>query len=144
MGFVGEHALFGAAAAPAFLAADFLGAVAGGIHIALLERLDLVEQEPAGEEPVEALLARGLAFDLEPRGTVDQLHAGGALVDVLAAVAAGADEGLLDVGLAHAERAHALGELGFLLRADGKCAHAVSVALRRRKRNGRGERKGSQ
>ncbi|OHE82140.1 MAG: hypothetical protein A2107_07785 [Verrucomicrobia bacterium GWF2_62_7] len=33
VGFVGKHALFGAAAATAFLVADLLGAVAGGFRI---------------------------------------------------------------------------------------------------------------
>ncbi len=136
VGFVGEHALFGAAAAPAFLAADFLDTGALGIDVTFLERFDLVEQEPAGEEAVECLLARGLAFDPQTGRTVEQHHAGGGLVDVLAAVTARPDKGLFEVGVAHAERGHALRELGFLFGADGKRAHAGSVAGKRRKGNG--------
>ena len=126
-----EHALFGAAAATTFLPADFLDAGALGIHVAFLEGFDLVEQEPAGEKAVESLLARGLAFDLKTRWPVEQHHAGGGLVDVLAAVSAGTDKRLVDVGFAHAERGHALGELDFLLRADRERAHGVSVAVGR-------------
>ena len=58
---------------------------------------------------------------------MEQHDAGGGLVDVLAAVAAGADECFVDVRLAHAERGHALGELGFLFGADGKRTHDLSV-----------------
>ncbi len=120
---ISEHPLFGAAAATTFLAADLLDAGALGIDVAFLERLDLVQQKPAGEKAVESLMTRGLAFDLKTRRTMEQHHAGGGLVDVLAAVTAGADKRLVDVGFAHAERGHALRELGFLLRADGKRTH---------------------
>ena len=66
MGFVGEHPVFGAAGAFAFLAADFfdLGALRG--HVAILFLLDLVEQHAAGDEAIESLLAGRLAFDLQP------------------------------------------------------------------------------
>ena len=94
------------------------GALGG--DVALPQLLDLVEQEPAGQEPVEALLAGGLAFDLHPGRPVEQHDAGGGLVDVLAAVPAGADKGLLDVRLAHTQRSHALGELGLFVGADGE------------------------
>ena len=83
---VGEHALFGAAAALAFLAADFLDAGALGIDMAFLEGFDLVEQQATCEKAIESLLARGLAFDLKTRRPMEQHHAGGGLVDVLAAV----------------------------------------------------------
>ena len=129
VGFVGEHALFGAAAAAAFLAADLLPGGAFGGDVAGAELLDLVEQEPAGEEAVEALLTGGLALDLEASGAMEQHDAGGGLVDVLAAVAAGADEGFFDVRFAHAERGHALGELGFFVWADGECGHGGSIAV---------------
>ena len=126
--FIVEHALFGAPGAFAFLPANFFNAGALGIHVALLERFDLVEQKPAGEKAVESLLTRGLAFDLKTRGPVEQHDASGSLVDVLAAVAAGTDKCFFNVGFAHAERGHALRELGFLLRADRECAHGASVA----------------
>ena len=130
---VGQHALFGAAAAATFLAADLFHAGALGIHVAFLKGFDLVEQKTAGKKAVESLLARGLAFDLETCRTMEQHHAGGGLVDVLAAVTARSDKRLVDVGFAHAERSHALGELTFLLRADGERAHGGSVAGGRRK-----------
>ena len=89
----------------------------------VLKRFDLVEQKTAGKKAVESLLTRGLAFDLKTRWAVQQHHASGGLVDVLAAVSAGTDKCLVDVGFAHAERGHALGELGFLFRADREHAH---------------------
>jgi hypothetical protein len=125
--FIGEHALFGPARTLAFLSADLLDAGAFGIDVTLLERFDLVEQKAPGEETIESLLARGLAFDLEAGGTMHQHHAGGRLVDVLAAVAAGTDKRLVDVGLPHAQRGHALRKLAFLFRTDGECAHNASV-----------------
>src|ERR1039458_2785794 len=136
VGLVVQHALFGAAAAFAFLAADFLNAGALGIDVALLESFDLVEQQTAGEKTVERLLAGVLAFDLETRRTMDQHHARRYLVHVLATVTARADKRLLNIRLAHAERRHALGKLAFLFRADGKRTHNNSVPGVRRKGNG--------
>lgn len=130
-----EHALFGATTAFAFLPADFLDAGTLGIHIALLEGFDFIEQKPAREVAIEALGPRGLAFDLETRRAVEQHHARGGLVDVLPAVSAGTDKRLFDVGFAHAERGHALRELGFLLRADRVRAHNPSVTGAGRKDN---------
>ena len=57
---------------------------------------------------------------------MQQHHAGGRLVDVLAAMAAGADKGFLQIGFAHAQGRHAPGELGLFFRADGKRAHAAA------------------
>jgi hypothetical protein len=123
VGFVGEHSLFGAAAAAAFLAADFFDAGAFGGDEAFLPGFDLVQQQPTGEEAVKALLAGGLAFDLEAGWTMEQHHAGGGLVDVLTAVPARADEGFFDVSFANAQGSHALGELVFLFWTDGESWH---------------------
>ena len=133
VGFVGQDSLFGGAAATAFLAAKFLDSGALGLRSALLEALDFVEQKLSGEKAVEALLARGLAFDLEAGGTVKKHHARGCLVDVLAAVPARADKGLLEVGFTDVQHGHAPGELVFLFQADGQCAHGGSVAEGRRR-----------
>ena len=46
------------------------------------------------------------------------------------------DKRLFDIGFAHAERGHALGELGFFLRADGERTHDSSVTGPNRKGNG--------
>jgi len=123
MGFIGEHAGLRAAGALAFLTADALNLIALRGHVAFLFFLDLIEQQAAGDEAVESLLARLLAFHLQARGPMHQHHARGSLVDVLPAMAAGTDEGFVDVGLAHAQRGHALGELGLFFQADGKGAH---------------------
>ena len=132
MRFACEHFIFGAARAFAFLAADAFDFGAFGGNEAVLPFLNFVEEQTAGEETVESLLAGFLAFDLEAGGAMKEHDAGGGFVDVLAAVAAGADEGFLDVGLADAERGHALRELRFFFRADGELGHTrivTSVAL---------------
>ena len=128
-----EHSRLSTAAAPAFLPADFLDAGAFGIDVTFLERFDLVEQQPAGKEAVESLLARGLALDLNSRRPVEQHHARGSLVDVLAAVSTRADERFLDVGFAHAERGHPLRKLRRLFGADRECTHAGSLRGRPRR-----------
>ena len=64
MGFVGEHPLLGATAAPSFLTPDLLDARLFGGNETPLEPFDLVEQKPAREEAVQCLVARGLTFDL--------------------------------------------------------------------------------
>ena len=91
-GFVGEHSFFCAPRPFPFLAPDFLDARALGVHAAFLKGFDFVEQQPSGEEAVEALLARGLAFHLQAGRSVEQHYACRGLVDVLAAVPAGADK----------------------------------------------------
>ena len=118
VGFVGEHPGFRAAGAFAFLAANLYNLGASRCDKAVLERLDLVEQQSAGDEAVEALLPRGLTFHLHAGWPVQQHHAGGGLVDVLPAMATGADERLFNVGFAHAQRGHAPGKLGFLFETD--------------------------
>ena len=85
---IGEHPLLGAAAATPFLASDSLDAGAFGGDVARAEGFELVEQEPAGQEAVKALLAGGLAFDLQTGGPVEEHDARRSLVDILAAVAA--------------------------------------------------------
>jgi len=102
MGFIGEHADLGAAGTSPFLATDFFYPGPFGGHITLLSRLNLVEHQPAGDEPVQPLLPGGLTFDLQTGRTMQQHHAGGRLVDILTAMAAGADKGFLQIGFAHA------------------------------------------
>lgn len=143
VGFIGEHSLLGAAAATAFLAADLLGAGAFGGDVARAEGFDLVEQQAASEKAVEALLAGGLAFDLQTGRSVQEHYAGGGLVDILAAVAARPDEGLFDVGFTNTQSGHALGQLGFFVGADGEGVHGGRIASGQRDGNGRREESGS-
>ncbi len=128
MGFIGEHSGFGAAAAAAFLASDFLGLGALGGDEAPLLHFNFIEQQSAGQEAVETLLAGGLAFDLQAGRAMEQHDAGGGLVNVLAAVSARADKGFFDVGIADAQCGHALGELGLFVGADGERVHRRRVA----------------
>jgi len=143
VGFIGEHALLGAAAATAFLAADLLDAGAFGGDMACAEGFNLVEQQAPGQETVEALLAGGLAFDLGAGWPVKEHDTGGGLVDILAAVAAGPDEGLFDVGFAHRHCGHTLSQLGLFVGADGERVHGGRIASGQRDGNGRREGSGS-
>ena len=135
MGFVGQHPLFGAAAAAALLAADLLGAGELGRHLAGTQGLDLVEQEAAGQKAVEPLLPSSLALHLQAGRAMEQHDTGGGLVHVLAAVPTGPDKGFFDVGFTHAECGHALGELGFFVRADRERFHGRRLAGGRARRN---------
>ena len=128
MGFVGEDAVFGSTAATAFLPAKFLDAGAFGSGLGLLLGREFVEEEFASKETVHALLAGVLALHLDAGGAVEEHDAGGDLVDVLAAVAAGTDEGFLDVRFLDAQGGHAPGQLVFLLWTDGERAHAGRLA----------------
>lgn len=127
MGFVGQHLLFRAPAAPALLATQFFEPGALRLLALLLPGFELVQQELKGEHTVESLLTRGLALDLQSGRAVNQHHTRGRLVDVLSAVSTGADEGLFDLGLAHAQRGHAVRKLRFLS-GTGR-VHAGSVAV---------------
>src|ERR1043165_4791276 len=71
-GFVGEHPLPGGAAATPFLAADSFDARLLGGRAAPLQRFDLVEQQPAREHTVEALLTGGLTLDMQTARSVEQ------------------------------------------------------------------------
>ena len=126
MGFVGEHPVFGVTGAFAFLSADLFNLGAARRHKSRLPFLYLVEQQPSRDEAVESLLACGLAFNLQSARPMEQHYAGGRLVDVLAAVSAGAHKSFLDVGLAHAECGHAPRQLGFLFRADRESTHILA------------------
>jgi hypothetical protein len=127
MRFVGEHPVFGAAGAFAFLAADFLDAGALGVDVTFPHHFDLVEQKASGDEPVQSLLPGGLAFHLQARGTMEKHDTGGGLVDILSSVPARTNERFLDVRIEQSERGHAPGELSFLFRADGEQGHGVSL-----------------
>ena len=70
---------------------------------------DLIEQEAACQKTIETLGSFLLALDANPGRAVMEHHAGRDLVDVLAAGAGRADELLVDILLAHADREQALG-----------------------------------
>jgi hypothetical protein len=115
-GLVSEHAFLRTLTAATFLSSEFFDAGAFGGGALFAHRFDLVEEEFASEETVEALLAGFLTFDLEATGAVEEHYAGRGFVDVLTAMATGADERFFDVGFADAQRSHALGELRFFVR----------------------------
>ena len=115
MSFLSKHFFFGAAAAPSFLAADLLNTRSLGLDESFFSLFDLIEQETAGQEPIESLLPGFLAFDLYPGRTVQEHDAGRGFVDVLAAVSAGSDKCFLDITFVHTKRGHARGKLGFFV-----------------------------
>jgi len=120
MGFIGQHALFGPAAATPFLATDLFGFGALGNDEPVLARFDLIEEEPPGEETVQALLPGSLTFYLQAGQPVEQHYTGCAFIDVLAAMPTRTDKSLVDVRLLDPQGRHAPGELGFFVLADGK------------------------
>ena len=105
-GLVSEHALFRAGGAFSFLAADFLDARPFLLHVALPHPLDLVEQQSPRQKAVHGLVPRRLAFHTQARWPMQQHDAGGTLVHLLSACAAGADERFLDIGFVHAQGIH--------------------------------------
>jgi|GEM_PF-6327521 len=139
MSLVGKHPFSGSTRPPPFLAANFLNPSLLGRNKAFLHSLDLVEQHPPRQEPVHPLLSRALAFDAYPCGPVHQHDASGGLVDVLAAVAAGANKCLLKIGLAHAKRGHALHKLRLFLERNWKRIHAPKVEYLKEDGNSQGE-----
>src|SRR6266550_6713886 len=98
-----------------------------GVRHAARARLELVEQVAAREETVEGLRALTLALDHHAARPVAEHDTGGHLVDVLPALPARADEVLLQVLLAHAERPHARGERVLFLGRDGEHAGRLTI-----------------
>ena len=113
---VGEQTLLRAAGAFPFLAADFLNLRLFGLHEPLLHPFDFVQQQPPRQEPVQTLVPRDLAFHTQPGGPMQQHDAGRTLVHLLSPGAAGADERLLNLALAHAQGSHPLLKLRQLVR----------------------------
>src|SRR3989442_339744 len=104
-----EQLLLRAPRAPPLLAADACPLGQSGLRHAARARLELVEQVAAREEAVEGLRALALALDDHAGRPVAEHDTGRHLVDVLPALPARADEVLLQLVLAHAERPHARG-----------------------------------
>ena len=125
MGFIRQHALLGATAALPFLPPDFFDPCAFGGNKAVLLLLDAIEQDFAGQKPVQPLLAGFLAAYLQARRAVHQHDASVDLVDVLAAVTTGAHETLFEVFFKDPKLGHATGHLGFLLRANRESTHGI-------------------
>jgi hypothetical protein len=126
-GFVDEDTFFGSTAARAFLASGFFDAIAFGVGEPAFLGIDLVEEDLACEEPVEALLAGDLAFYFETGGPMGEHDAGRGLVDVLTAVATGADETFVEIIFMDPKHRHAPFEFGYFLWADRKGAHGIIV-----------------
>jgi hypothetical protein len=113
-GFVSQHPLFGSVTPLALLPADLLdtGLLRG--HLPGLQLFNLVQQKPPGKEPIESLLARGLALDLQAGWAVEQHDARGRFIHILTPMSTRPHKRLVDIGLPHAQGGHALGELVFL------------------------------
>jgi len=97
-------------AAASLLSAKFFHARLFRCAAAFLDGFDLVEQELARDGTILPLLSRGLAFHLDTRRTMKQLHARRRFVHVLSAMPSGADERFFYVRFTHAESRHAAGE----------------------------------
>src|SRR6266404_2759975 len=122
-----EQLLLRAPRAPPLLAADARPLGQSGVRHAARASLELVEQVAAREEAVEGLRALALALDDHAGRPVAEHDTGRHLVDVLPALPARADEVLLQLVLAHAERPHARGECVLLLGRDGEHAGRLTI-----------------
>lgn len=105
--FVRDGALFGAAGAAAFLAAEFLDGLGFGGGAAVGDGIELIAEFAAGEEAVHFTGALDLAFDGDAGGFVLEEDAVGGFVDFLAAGAGAADEFFREIGGEDAEGGHA-------------------------------------
>ena len=123
-GFIGEHPFPCPPAATPFLAPDLLDASTFSGYAAGAERFDFFKEQSPGEKTIQPLLSGALAFDLDAGRPVREHDARGGFVHVLAAVAAGPDEGLFEVRFAHAQRLHPERELLLFIDADRETCHA--------------------
>src|SRR4051812_14212057 len=123
MRFVRQDAFFGATAARALLPSELFNPGPFGQRRGLPFGLDFIEQKLAGDHSVQALMACRLALDLKAGGSMKEHDARGGLVHILAPMATGPDEVLLDVAVLNTKREHAPRELGFLFRVGGERAH---------------------
>jgi hypothetical protein len=130
--FVGEHFILGPLGTLALLASDLRDPLFGRAPFSLDDPLEFIGQDATGQETVERLRTLLLAFDLEAGGDVLEIDARRDLVDVLAAVAARADELLLDVLLEQPELLHPLAESLFLVGGDVEDGHAKGLSAIRR------------
>src|SRR5437667_6018678 len=122
-----EQLLLRASRAPPLLAADARPLGQSGLRHAAPARLELVEQVAAREETVQGLRALALALDDHAGRPVAEHDTGGHLVDVLPALPARADEVLLPLVRADAERPHARGERVLLLGRAGEHAGRLTI-----------------
>jgi len=127
MRFIRKHPFLGSLAATPFLPPQFFDTRPLGIGFSFLGRFDLIQQQSPGNESVEPLLPCRLAFNLQPRRTVQQHHASGRLVHVLPAVSARPHKCFVQVGLENPQRSHAPRQLILFFWAYGKCAHRPLV-----------------
>ncbi len=118
MRLVGEHPVASAPAALAFLPPDLLDPRAFLHKESFLPDFNFVQQKTPSQETIQPLLTSRLAFDLKPGWTMKEHDARGCLVDVLAAMTSGTNEGLFDIRIPDPEAGHALRKLSFLVLAD--------------------------
>jgi hypothetical protein len=97
MRFIREHPFFGSLAPFSFLSADFLYARLFCRYSACFHLLDFIEQQSSSDKPIETLLARLLALNLQSGRTMKQHNARRHFVDVLPSMSAGPYEALLEL-----------------------------------------------
>src|SRR3989339_2059202 len=98
-----QHFLLRPAGSAPFLAPDLLAPHPLRGDDTGPDPFDPVEEQPAGEKPVQRLGAFPLAFNGQAGGQMDEMDAGRGLVDLLAAGARGADKGFAEFFLPDAE-----------------------------------------
>ncbi len=109
MCFVGQDASLGRGAATPFLASDAFTFSPESLPCDPLSGFQLLEKPLQSEFPIPSLIPRLLTFHHDAGRPVQEHHAGGDLVDVLAAVAARPDKRLLKVALPDSQPPKSLG-----------------------------------
>jgi len=118
-----EHLHFRSLGPLPLLTADLGHPLLLGVLLALDFGLELLDENPPGEEPVEGLGAFALALDLEPRREMLEVDARRHGIDVPASLPPRPDELFDQVPVPDSKPLHPNQEVGFFFRPDGKQAH---------------------
>jgi len=137
---VSKHAKLGPPGAPSFLPTDPFDPLFFGGPRSRQLRLDFIQKDSSREKTVEGLGALLLTLNPNARGPMVEQHAGGLLVDVLAACAGGPDKLFLQVSLPDSQGTHAADQLFFFFGRNHKQRHRPSFVAQRT-RLGQGDRK---
>lgn len=126
-GFISEHPRFGSATPLTLLPADLLYSGSLRSHLPGLQFFNFVEQKPPSYEPIESLLTRCLALNLQAGWAVEQHDARCRFINILTPMSSGSHKSFFYIGLAYPQGGHTLGELLCLLWIHRKRCHCRSL-----------------
>jgi hypothetical protein len=125
MAFIGQHSFPGPAGPLPFLTANLFDPLLLGRLDSKDLPFDLIQQDAPGEEPVQTLRARLLAFHRLARWAVKKNYTSCGFVDVLPACPGGSDEALLKVRFTHAQPTHSFEQGLYFWARDRKSRHGL-------------------